>query len=108
MSAVQRLSCPLLVKWIEEDMDINVYHGLTWLLALGLPISGWFIVKSKRAIPSLLASFVVLAISGQHAGLAMLDGGWTEPRYMFGGIMFALGLLIWVITVSSFCREKEN
>jgi len=93
-------------------MDPDIYHLLTWLLAVGLPIVGWFITKSALAIPGLLPSFLVLAMSAQHAGLAVLRPVPNDTRYMFGGIMFALGLLIWVITINAFSqkgeREKNN
>ena len=88
-------------------MDIDVYHVLTWVVAVGLPILGWVLVKSGGAIPGLLASFLVFAMSAQHAGLAVLHPRWSDTRYMFGGIMFVLGLLIWVVTINAF-RKKDQ
>ena len=87
-------------------IDIDVFHILTWIMAIAIPVLGWVLVKkNRRALPGLLAAFVVFAFSAQNAGLALLDVHYYIPRYLFGGIMFAIGLLIWTQTLNAFCRK---
>jgi len=89
-------------------MDIDVYHVLTWIVAVAAPVGGWLLTKSRKAIPGLAVAFVLLAISAQHAGLAPIEPRWQQPRYMYSAILLGLGLMTWVLTVNRFCAGKRE
>jgi len=89
-------------------MDIDVYHFIGWAVAVCLPGVGWMLTRHRGAIAGLAAAFVLLSISAQHAGLAPLESRWHNPRYMFGAVMLALGVLAWLLTINRFPRGESR
>jgi len=89
-------------------MDIDVYHWVTLAIAVAAPVGGWFLTKSKKAIPGLAVAFVLLVIAAMHAGLAPIESRYHKPRYMYGAIIMGLGLMTWVLTLSRFCDKARE
>jgi peptidoglycan/LPS O-acetylase OafA/YrhL len=87
-------------------MDIDIYHFIGWLFAIGMTVYGLLATRNKRMVPLfLLAGMVLLVGAGQHGGLAVIEPRWQNERYQFGFVVASIGLVLWAL---AFRTKRDN
>jgi heme/copper-type cytochrome/quinol oxidase subunit 4 len=79
-------------------MDIDIYHIIGWILAIGLTVCSLLTGRNKRTLPLVFLAGIVLAVgAGQMGGLAVVEPRWRDSRYLFGFLITSMGLVLWAL-----------